>query len=164
MTAVLREAGCHISAGPEGIACACRERLRAVRPVRTAPYPGFPTDAQAVLMAALLRARGATAFEENIFENRYRHVDELARMGADIRVMGRVAVVTGVETLHGAPVRCTDLRGGAALCVAALAAEGESCISETAHIARGYEDIARDLGALGADIRWGGENNRSEQE
>ena len=164
VTAVLREAGCHISAGPEGIACACRERLRAVRPVRTAPYPGFPTDAQAVLMAALLRARGATAFEENIFENRYRHVDELARMGADIRVMGRVAVVTGVETLHGAPVRCTDLRGGAALCVAALAAEGESCISETAHIARGYEDIARDLGALGADIRWGGENNRSEQE
>ena len=132
--------------------------------MRTAPYPGFPTDAQAVLMAALLRARGATAFEENIFENRYRHVDELARMGADIRVMGRVAVVTGVETLHGAPVRCTDLRGGAALCVAALAAEGESCISETAHIARGYEDIARDLGALGADIRWGGENNRSEQE
>ena len=164
VTAVLREAGCHISAGPEGIACACRERLRAVRPVRTAPYPSFPTDAQAVLMAALLRARGATAFEENIFENRYRHVDELARMGADIRVMGRVAVVTGVETLHGAPVRCTDLRGGAALCVAALAAEGESCISETAHIARGYEDIARDLGALGADIRWGGENNRSEQE
>lgn len=164
VTAVLREAGCHISAGPEGIACTCRERLRAVRPVRTAPYPGFPTDAQAVLMAALLRARGATAFEENIFENRYRHVDELARMGADIRVMGRVAVVTGVETLHGAPVRCTDLRGGAALCVAALAAEGESCISETAHIARGYEDIARDLGALGADIRWGGENNRSEQE
>lgn len=164
VTAVLREAGCHISAGPEGIACTCRERLRAVRPVRTAPYPGFPTDAQAVLMAALLRARGATAFEENIFENRYRHVDELARMGADIRVMGRVAVVTGVETLHGAPVRCTDLRGGAALCVAALAAEGESCISETAHIARGYEDIARDLGALGADIRWGEENNRSEQE
>ena len=150
MTAVLREAGCHISAGPEGIACACRERLRAVRPVRTAPYPGFPTDAQAVLMAALLRARGATAFEENIFENRYRHVDELARMGADIRVMGRVAVVTD----SGVP----------ALCVAALAAEGESCISETAHIARGYEDIARDLGALGADIRWGGENNRSEQE
>ena len=164
VTAVLREAGCHISAGPEGIACACRERLRAVHPVRTAPYPGFPTDAQAVLMAALLRARGATAFEENIFENRYRHVDELARMGADIRVMGRVAEVTGVETLHGAPVRCTDLRGGAALCVAALAAEGESCISETTHIARGYEDIARDLGALGADIRWGGENNRSEQE
>ncbi|MEI3306453.1 MAG: hypothetical protein V8R40_10885 [Dysosmobacter sp.] len=71
-------------------------------PVRTAPYPGFPTDAQAVLMAALLRAEGATVFEENIFENRYRHVDELTRMGADIRVMGRVAVVTGVETLHGA--------------------------------------------------------------
>ncbi len=164
VTAVLREAGCEISSGPEGIACTCRERLRAVRPVRTAPYPGFPTDAQAVLMAALLRGRGATAFEENIFENRYRHVDELTRMGADIRVMGRVAVVTGVETLHGAPVRCTDLRGGAALCVAALAAEGETCVSETAHISRGYEDIARDLSALGADIRWGGGKERSEQE
>lgn len=125
---------------------------------------GFPTDAQAVLMAALLRARGATAFEENIFENRYRHVDELARMGADIRVMGRVAVVTGVETLHGAPGAVHGPAGrGGALC-GGPGGGGESCISETAHIARGYEDIARDLGALGADIRWGGENNRSEQE
>lgn len=152
VTAVLREAGCRITADSEGIACACPGRLKAVRPVRTAPYPGFPTDAQAVLMAALLRSRGATVFEENIFENRYRHVDELTRMGADIRVSGRVAVVTGVETLYGAAVRCTDLRGGAALCVAALAAEGESHISEISHIDRGYEDIAGDLRALGADI------------
>ena len=103
-------------------------------------------------MAALLRSRGATVFEENIFENRYRHVDELVRMGAEIRVSGRVAVVTGVEMLHGAPVRCTDLRGGAALCVAALAAEGTTRISEIGHIDRGYQDIARDLQALGADI------------
>lgn len=153
VTAVLREAGCRVTADSGGIACACRGRLKAARPVRTAPYPGFPTDAQAVLMAALLRSRGATVFEENIFENRYRHVDELARMGADIRTSGRVAVVTGVEALHGAAVRCTDLRGGAALCVAALAAEGESRVFETCHIDRGYEDIARDLGALGADIR-----------
>lgn len=152
VTAVLREAGCTITADSAGIACICRERLRAVRPVRTAPYPGFPTDAQAILMASLLRSRGATVFEENIFENRYRHVDELTRMGAEIRVSGRVAVVTGVEKLHGAAVRCTDLRGGAALCVAALAAEGETHISEISHIDRGYEDIARDLGNLGADI------------
>ena len=151
-TAALREAGCAITADETGIAAVCRQRPRAVRPVRTAPYPGFPTDAQAVLMAALLRSRGATVFEENIFENRYRHVDELTRMGAQIRVYGRVAVVTGVETLHGAPVRCTDLRGGAALCVAALGAEGETRVSEICHIDRGYEDIARDLTALGADV------------
>lgn len=152
VTAALREAGCDITSDQEGIAAACRGRLRAIRTVRTAPYPGFPTDAQAVLMAALLRSQGATVFEENIFENRYRHVDELARMGASIRVAGRVAVVTGVKTLHGAPVRCTDLRGGAALCVAALGAEGETAIDEISHIDRGYEDIARDLGALGAEI------------
>ena len=148
----LRQAGCTVAGDGEGIACRCRRRLRAVRPVRTAPYPGFPTDAQAVLMAAMLKSRGTTVFEENIFENRYRHVDELTRMGAEIRVAGRVAVVTGVERLSGAAVRCTDLRGGAAMCVAALAADGESRIFETAHIDRGYEDIARDLRALGADI------------
>ena len=152
VAAVLREAGCDVRVDRGGVGCTCRGRLRSVRPVRTAPYPGFPTDAQAVLMAALLRGRGATVFEETIFENRYRHVDELVRMGADIRVAGRVAVVTGVETLHGAPVRCTDLRGGAALCVAALAAEGETSISEIGHIDRGYECIERDLRTLGADI------------
>lgn len=147
----LRQAGCTVAGDGEGIACRCRRRLRAVRPVRTAPYPGFPTDAQAVLMAAMLKSRGTTVFEENIFENRYRHVDELTRMGAEIRVAGRVAVVTGVERLSGAAVRCMDLRGGAALCVAALAADGETRIFETAHIDRGYEDIVRDLRALGAD-------------
>ena len=151
MADALRQAGCTVAGDGEGIACRCRRRLRAVRPVRTAPYPGFPTDAQAVLMAAMLKSRGTTVFEENIFENRYRHVDELTRMGAEIRVAGRVAVVTGVERLSGAAVRCTDLRGGAALCVAALAADGETRIFETAHIDRGYEDIVRDLRALGAD-------------
>jgi len=154
VTAVLREAGCSILCDENGVACACRGRLSAVRPVRTAPYPGFPTDAQAILMAALLRSRGATVFEENMFSSRYRHVDELTRMGANIRVSGRAAVVTGVETLHGAAVRCTDLRGGAALCVAALAAEGETVVRETGHIGRGYEDIVRDLQDLGADARW----------
>ena len=148
----LRQAGCTVAGDGEGIACRCRRRLRAVRPVRTAPYPGFPTDAQAVLMAAMLKSRGTTVFEENIFENRYRHVDELTRMGAEIRVAGRVAVVTGVERLSGAAVRCTDLRGGAALCVAALAAEGKTHISETGHIDRGYQDIVGDLRALGAEI------------
>ena len=91
--------------------------------------------------------------EENMFASRYRHVDELIRMGADIRVSGRTAVVTGVDSLRGAPVRAADLRGGAALCVAALAAEGRTAVSGVEHIDRGYEDIARDLSALGATVR-----------
>jgi len=148
--AVLREAGCELRCDGEGIACRCRQRLKAVSPVRTAPYPGFPTDAQAILMAALLKSRGATVFEENIFSGRYRHVDELSRMGADIRVSGRTAVVTGRETLCGAGVCCTDLRGGAALCVAGLSAKGETVVSGIGHIRRGYEDIAGDLRRLGA--------------
>ena len=110
VTAVLREAGCDVTGGSAGIVCRRTGRLTAPRPIRTAPYPGFPTDAQAILMAALLRCRGAAVFEENLFSSRYRHVDELARMGADIRVSGRTAVVLGVERLHGAAVRCTDLR------------------------------------------------------
>ena len=104
-------------------------------------------------MAALLRSRGSTVFEENMFESRYRHVDELMRMGAAVQVSGRVAVVTGVEKLHGAAVRCTDLRGGAALCVAALAAEGTTQVEEITHIDRGYEEIVRDLTALGGCVR-----------
>lgn len=152
VTALLREAGCDIRSDAEGIRCRCDGRLNAVGPVRTAAYPGFPTDAQALLMAALLRSRGATVFEENIFSSRYRHVDELVRLGADIHVSGRVAVVNGVERLRGSDVRCTDLRGGAALCVAALAAEGKSSIEQLRYIDRGYEDIVRDLSALGADI------------
>lgn len=148
----LQAAGCELRSNAAGMWCRREERLKAVPLVSTAPYPGFPTDAQAVLMAALLRSRGATVFEENIFENRYRHVDELTRMGADIRVSGRTAVVSGVPALHGARVYCTDLRGGAALCCTALMAEGETEIFETGHIDRGYQDIVADLTALGADI------------
>ena len=151
VTAVFREAGCDVTGGSAGIVCRRTGRLTAPRPIRTAPYPGFPTDAQAILMAALLRCRGAAVFEETLFSSRYRHVDELARMGADIRVSGRTAVVLGVERLHGAAVRCTDLRGGAALCAAALAAEGETAISDITHIDRGYQSIEDDLAALGAD-------------
>ena len=150
---MLAEAGCRIRSGADYITIRRDGLLKGVRPIRTAPYPGFPTDAQAILMAALLRCRGAAVFEENLFSSRYRHVDELARMGADIRVSGRTAVVLGVERLHGAAVRCTDLRGGAALCAAALAAEGETSISDITHIDRGYQSIEDDLAALGADIR-----------
>ena len=105
-----------------------------------------------VLMAAVLKSRGTTVFIENIFENRYRHVDELMRMGANIRTEGRVAGVCGVPKLHGARVEATDLRGGAALAVAALSAEGESMISRLHHIDRGYADLAGDLASLGAQI------------
>jgi len=152
VTAALKEAGCSIASDRAGLVCRCDRRLKAVGPIRTAPYPGFPTDAQAILMAALLRSSGASVFEENIFASRYRHVDELTRMGAYIKVSGRVAVVSGVERLHGAEVQCTDLRGGAALCVAALAAEGETSITEVKHIDRGYVSIENDLRLLGADI------------
>ena len=121
--------------------------------MRTAPYPGFPTDAQAILMAALAGGEGATLFVENIFDARYRHVDELRRMGADIQVAGRAAMVSGVGRLHGAAVRSTDLRGGAALVVAALGAEGTTQVSELRHIRRGYQALDKNLRALGADIR-----------
>ena len=152
ITAVLSEAGCTVRSGPDRVFLRGGP-LRGVRPVRTAPYPGFPTDAQAPLMAALAKGSGCTVFVENIFDSRYRHVDELARMGADIRVEGRVAVVYGVPRLHGAQVQAADLRGGAALVVAALGAEGESRITGLHHIDRGYQDLSGDLSRLGADIR-----------
>ncbi|MBE6910547.1 MAG: UDP-N-acetylglucosamine 1-carboxyvinyltransferase [Ruminococcaceae bacterium] len=152
VTGALREAGCGVESGEREVTLKSGGALRAVHPVRTAPYPGFPTDAQPALMAALLRAAGSTVFVENIFENRYRHACELSRLGADVRVAGRIAVVTGVAALHGASVKCTDLRGGAALVLAGLQAEGETRVSLTEHIDRGYESIERDLALLGAKI------------
>lgn len=153
VTAVLSEAGCSVKSAPNAVFIHAPATLRSVRPIRTAPYPGFPTDAQAVVMAALCKGQGATVFVENMFSNRYRHVDELCRMGADIRTEGKVAVVCGVPALHGAAVRAADLRGGAALAVAALGAEGESELTGLSHIDRGYEDLCGDLARLGANIR-----------
>lgn len=153
VTAVLAEAGCTLTSTPERILLRCQAPLRGVRPVRTAPYPGFPTDAQAPLMAALCKGTGCSVFVENIFESRYRHVDELCRMGAEIQVEGRVSVVYGVPRLHAAQVRSTDLRGGAALVVAALGAEGESIVTGIHHVERGYQDLPGDLRLLGASVR-----------
>ena len=153
VTAALSEAGCRIRSEGDNVNIRSSGALHSIRPVRTAPYPGFPTDAQPVLMASLLKSEGSTVFVENIFENRYRHVDELARMGADIRVAGRVAVVTGRAALNGASVKSTDLRGGAALVIAALGAQGCSRVANLEHIDRGYESIERDLSRLGAEIR-----------
>ena len=152
VTTALHQAGCRLQCENDTITLESDGHLRAVAPVRTSPYPGFPTDAQALLMAALLRSEGATMFVENMFESRYRHVPELLRMGADIRLEGRVAVVCGVPELHAAAVRSTDLRGGAALAVAALQAQGTTQIHDIHHIQRGYEDLAGDLRSLGAEI------------
>lgn len=148
----LRESGCAIGVSGRSITLRAQEPLGNMPTVRTMPYPGFPTDAQAPLMASAAAGRGTTLFVETIFENRFRHVGELARMGADIRVSGRTALVCG-QPLHGARVRSTDLRGGAALVVAALAARGESIIEDIHHIDRGYEHLAQKLTGLGADIR-----------
>ncbi len=156
LTAVLsclEETGCTLHTGQDRIVLNSTGPLRGIRPVRTAPYPGFPTDAQAVLMAALAGGEGATLFVENIFDSRYRHVDELRRMGADIQIAGRAAMVSGVGRLHGASLRSPDLRGGAALVVAALGAEGTSQVSELRHIRRGYQALDKNLCALGAEIR-----------
>jgi UDP-N-acetylglucosamine 1-carboxyvinyltransferase len=147
---VLRQAGCEIYEYDDRIYLTARRRLKAVRTVRTSPYPGFPTDAQAIVMACLTKAEGTGIFVEDIFENRFRHVDELVRMGADIKTEGRVAVVSGVRRLSGAKVVAPDLRGGAALCVAAAAAEGETIISNVRLIDRGYDCIEKAFSALGA--------------
>jgi UDP-N-acetylglucosamine 1-carboxyvinyltransferase len=149
---VLKEAGCRIDEGADKISIECPRLLKAVRPIITCPYPGFPTDAQPPLMAASLKFEGTTVFVENIFENRYRHIGELLRMGADIQTEGKSAFVCGKKRLHGASVEATDLRGGAALTVAALGAEGESRISGIKHIDRGYESLENALSQLGAEI------------
>lgn len=148
----LRSMGCELSVRDTSVTIVRKEHLRAARPVITKPYPGFPTDAQALLMAACLRADGTSVFVENIFESRYRHVPEMRRLGADIRTEGRVAMVTGVEQLTAAPVSACDLRGGAALTVAGLSARGVTVIYDTGHIERGYEDLAGDLNSLGAEV------------
>ena len=152
VTAALKEMGCGVIAGSDTLRLRRTGAMRACRPVVTRPYPGFPTDAQALLMAASLQAEGTTVFVENIFENRYRHVPELRRLGADIRTEGRVAMVSGVETLTGADVEATDLRGGAALIIAGLAAQGETRIRDGGHIERGYDAPAETLRRLGAEI------------
>ena len=127
-------------------------RLSRVKCVRTMPYPGFPTDAQAPVMAMTAVADGTSVFVENIFESRYKHVGELLRLGANIKVEGRVAIVDGVERLSGASVEATDLRGGAALVVAGLAASGVTEIGGLNHLDRGYEKLENNLSGLGAEI------------
>ncbi|MBS1150333.1 MAG: UDP-N-acetylglucosamine 1-carboxyvinyltransferase [Myxococcaceae bacterium] len=150
--AKLREAGCKVTAEPEGIRCIGPSRIKAVD-IKTKEHPGFPTDMQAQLMALLSTAHGTSVITENIFENRFMHVAELARMGADIQVQGATAVVRGRERLSGAPVMATDLRASASLVLAGLKAEGKTTVSRVYHLDRGYERLEKKLRGLGANIR-----------
>ena len=152
VTPLFEEMGCTLTAWDDELLIGAPPRLARVKTVRTLPYPGFPTDAQALLMAATCVAVGTSVFVETIFESRYKHVGELHRLGARIKVEGRVAVVEGTPSLSGAPVECTDLRGGAALAIAALAAEGRTEITQLHHLYRGYEGFAEALAAVGACI------------
>lgn len=150
---VFEQAGCRLSTRKSALTLAAPDPLKAVAPIRTAPYPGFPTDAQALLMSTLVSATGSTLIEENMFDSRYHHVDDLRRMGASIQISSRVAMVTGPTKLHGATVRGRDLRGSAALVIAALSAQGESHVHGLEHLHRGYERLEHDLRTMGGDIR-----------
>ncbi|TJY41911.1 UDP-N-acetylglucosamine 1-carboxyvinyltransferase [Cohnella pontilimi] len=151
VVAKMEEMGVVIDADENGIRVRVDRPLRAVD-LKTLPYPGFPTDMQAQMMALLLKAEGTSIVTETVFENRYMHVPELAKMGAEIKVDGRTAVVSGNARLTGANVCSTDLRAGAALICAALAADGATEVTGLHHIDRGYVDIVGKLAALGADI------------
>lgn len=155
ISAKLMECGVTVTEGDDGrdflIRVSADKRPRAVN-IKTLPYPGFPTDLQQPMMALLATAEGNSFIMENIFENRFNHVPELAKMGASISISSRTATVEGVEKLYGAPLCASDLRAGAALVIAALAAEGESTISQIHFIDRGYEFLEHKLRALGADI------------
>ena len=152
VTEVFRQMGCRVYSHENRIYLQSSLPLHAAPYIRTMPHPGFPTDAQALLMAAHCKARGSCMFEETIFDSRYRHADDLIRMGADIRLSGRAAVVHGVQRLSGTTVHATDLRGGAALVIAGLSAEGITELTELSHLDRGYENPEHVLRSLGAKI------------
>lgn len=151
ITAKLAEAGCVIEQNGDYIRVTSKKRPKKVC-IKTLPYPGFPTDLQQPFTAYLSVAEGTSLITETIWENRFKHVDELKRMGANIKVDGRSAVIEGVKVLSGAPVKVSDLRAGAALLIAGLMAEGVTEIDDIYHIDRGYENVEQKFGSLGADI------------
>ena len=150
---LIKDAGCTVNTGENTIRIKADERLMPLGLIKTQPYPGFPTDAQALFMASMVTADGTTVFVENIFESRYKHIAELTKMGADIMADGRVAVVKGCNFLQGARVFAQDLRGGAALVVAGLSAFDKTVVCGTEYIDRGYEEIEKAFSSLGARIR-----------
>ena len=149
----LRENGCKIHTKNDKIELSSDGRLKSVNIVETMPFPGFPTDMQAQYCALCATAKGTTLMVENLFETRYRYAAELKRMGADIVIRDRTAIIRGVDKLHGACVAAGDLRGGAALVIAALKAEGQSTVLNLSHVDRGYADFEGKLTALGAKIK-----------
>lgn len=151
---VLTNAGCNINYTESGLTLIPPKKIKTIDFLKTSPHPGFPTDMQSQLMSLMTLSDGITIFFETIFENRFMHCKELIKMGADIKLLtDKICMVTGVESLCGGKVKSTDLRGGASLVLAALAAEGETEISDIYHIERGYENLEEVLRSLGADIR-----------
>lgn len=153
MIDVLKESGCSVFTECKSVCLEAPRRLKCVKMIRTMPYPGFPTDIQSPFAAMLTTAAGTSVIIETIFENRFKYIGELVRFGADVRVDGRMAVIEGVPILHGARVITPDLRGGAALIIAGLAAEGETVISDIKHIERGYEKPEMALTKLSGKIK-----------
>jgi UDP-N-acetylglucosamine 1-carboxyvinyltransferase len=149
---VLTQAGATVSETNEGICVSRNGSALGPVEVTTAPFPGFPTDLQAQLMALMSRASGTSHITETIFENRFMHVQELARLGAKIQLAGEVATIEGVERLKGAPVMATDLRASVSLVIAGLAAEGETVVHRVYHLDRGFERLEEKLSRCGADI------------
>lgn len=148
----LDECGCKLHIKKDEIYLIAPNKLKAVD-IKTTPYPGFPTDMQSIYASMLTVAKGTSVIVENIFENRYKYTSELVRMGAKIKVEGRIAVIKGVRRLSGANVKATDLRGGAALVIAALAARGTTKIENIEYILRGYEGFSEKLSSLGAKVK-----------
>lgn len=148
----LQEAGCNIQIKNKKVYMQAPKKLKAVD-IKTMPYPGFPTDMQSVLASTLTVAKGTSVIIENIFENRYRYVAELKKMGAKITIEGKTAVIKGVRRLSGAKVKSTDLRGGACLVLAGLIAKGTTEVTNIEYILRGYEHLDEKLNKLGAKVR-----------
>ena len=152
ITARLRAAGAQIEEGDDWIQVSRSGPIQKIN-VKTTPHPGFPTDMQPQMAAMLTLAQGTSIITEGVWDNRFKYVDELNRLGAKITVDGKVAVIEGVEYLTGAPVKATDLRGGAAMIIAGLIARGTTEIEEIIHIERGYEDVVEKVTALGGDMK-----------
>lgn len=151
---LLRQMGCSIYCGEDYIIISSSGKLKSVPFIKTAPYPGFPTDMQSQIMSVLMKASGTSNIMEEIFEGRYQNVEEQLKFGADIRICGREASIYGVSVLTGCEVYASELRGGAALVIAGLMANGKTTLHNPYFIERGYEDICRDLKQLGADISY----------
>lgn len=152
VTQALCAMGCRMREESSAIFISAKRALRASPVIETGPNPAFPTDAQPLLMAASLRAAGTSAFVENVFSDRFRHVEQFRRLGAEICIEGKTALVTGVRELYGAPVLATDLRAGAALLLAGLSARGTTTVLDEGHIARGYDALDIQLRSLGAEL------------